>query len=106
MRPDLPALGYQLHSAALRYQRNAEEGWARSGSGGARDSMVLATPAAKAKMTRSKTGPLSRHWRMARLEAVLFLAREPLSTRKLSHMANLADGTEARTLIRGLNRFF
>ena len=40
--------------------------------------------------------------RIARLEAVLFLAREPLSSRKLSQLANLADGTEARTLIRRL----
>ena len=39
-----------------------------------------------------------------RLEAVLFLAREPLTSRKLSQYANLADGTEARTLIRRLNR--
>lgn len=37
--------------------------------------------------------------RMARLEAVLLLAREPLSTRKLAQLANLADGTQARTLI-------
>lgn len=42
--------------------------------------------------------------RLSRLEAVLFLAREPLSSRKLSHHANLADGTEARTLIGQLNR--
>ncbi len=41
--------------------------------------------------------------RLQRLEAVLFLAREPLSSRKLSDYANLADGTEARTLIRRLN---
>lgn len=39
-----------------------------------------------------------------RLEAVLFLAREPLTSRKLSQYANLADGTQARTLIRQLNR--
>ena len=39
-----------------------------------------------------------------RLEAVLFLAREPLTSRKLSQYANLADGTEARTLIRRLNQ--
>ncbi len=42
--------------------------------------------------------------KLARLEAVLFLAREPLSSRKLSQYANLADGTEARTLVRLLNR--
>jgi segregation and condensation protein B len=40
------------------------------------------------------------------LEAVLFLAREPLNTRKLAQLAHLADGTEARTLIRRLNRLY
>ncbi len=42
--------------------------------------------------------------RSQRLEAILFLAREPLSARRLSQYANLADGTEARTLIRHLNQ--
>lgn len=46
---------------------------------------------------------LRRDERMTRLEAILVLAREPLSTRKLSQYANLADATEARTLIRQLN---
>ena len=41
---------------------------------------------------------------MARLEAVLFLAREPLPTRKLAKLAGLADGTEARTLVRRLRK--
>jgi segregation and condensation protein B len=40
--------------------------------------------------------------RRSRLEAVLFLAREPLSLRKLAHLANLADGTEARTVLKNL----
>lgn len=40
---------------------------------------------------------------MRRLEAVLFLAREPLGSRRLSDYAGLADGTEARTLVRKLN---
>jgi segregation and condensation protein B len=44
--------------------------------------------------------------RAARLEAVLFLAREPVSSRKLAQLAHLADGTEARTLIRRLNRWY
>lgn len=44
--------------------------------------------------------------RRSRLEAVLFLAREPLSLRKLAQMANLADATEARTLVESLrNRY-
>jgi len=41
---------------------------------------------------------------MARLLAVLFLAKEPFSGRKLSQYSNLADGTEARTLVAQLNR--
>src|SRR5437762_7742300 len=40
---------------------------------------------------------------LARMEAILLLAREPLTTRKLSQYANLADGTQARTLVRRLN---
>jgi segregation and condensation protein B len=38
------------------------------------------------------------------VEAVLFLAREPLGSRKLALLAGLADGTKARTLVRTLNR--
>lgn len=40
---------------------------------------------------------------LQRLEGVLFLAREPLSTRKLAKLASLADGTLARSLVRQLN---
>jgi segregation and condensation protein B len=47
-----------------------------------------------------------RDWRMRRLEAVLFLAKEPLASRKLSQYAGLADGTEARTLVRRLNKLY
>ena len=50
--------------------------------------------------------PTCRDERLARLEAVLFLAREPLSSRKIAQLVSLADGTEARTLIRRLNRMF
>ncbi|RLS34021.1 MAG: SMC-Scp complex subunit ScpB [Planctomycetota bacterium] len=39
---------------------------------------------------------------MARLEAALFIAREPLSTRRLAKLARLTDGTRARTLLREL----
>ncbi|HEX5472544.1 MAG TPA: SMC-Scp complex subunit ScpB [Lacipirellulaceae bacterium] len=40
--------------------------------------------------------------RRGRLEAVLFLTREPLSLRRLAQLANLTDGTEARTLLNDL----
>lgn len=42
--------------------------------------------------------------KMANLKAVLFLAKEPLSSRKLAQYSNLADGTEARTLVTRLNQ--
>ena len=41
---------------------------------------------------------------LARLEAALFLAREPLSTRRLAKLARLSDGTRARTLLHELRR--
>jgi segregation and condensation protein B len=53
-----------------------------------------------------QSGPSLRDAKMARLEAILFLAKEPLSSRKLSQAANLADGTEARTLVRRLNKIY
>ncbi len=49
---------------------------------------------------------LSQNEKMRRLEAVLFLSREALSSRKLAKLAGLADATEARTLIRRLNQLF
>jgi segregation and condensation protein B len=42
--------------------------------------------------------------RRGRMEAVLFLAREPLGLRKLAQLANLTDATEARTLLAGLQK--
>ncbi|HEV7222779.1 MAG TPA: SMC-Scp complex subunit ScpB [Pirellulales bacterium] len=53
-----------------------------------------------------KTAARGRDAGMARLEAVLLLASEPLSSRKIGQFASLADGTEARTLIRRLNRLY
>jgi segregation and condensation protein B len=41
--------------------------------------------------------------KLRRVEAVLFLAREGIGSRKLAKLAGLADATEARTLIRQLN---
>jgi segregation and condensation protein B len=51
-------------------------------------------------------GDQARDPALQRLEAVLFLTREPLNSRKLAQYANLADGTQARTLIRRLNQFY
>lgn len=43
---------------------------------------------------------------MARVEALLFLTGEPLSSRRIGQLAGLADGTEARTLVRRLGRMY
>jgi segregation and condensation protein B len=56
---------------------------------------------------RETTGELANRRsvaRRSRLEAALLLAREPLSLRKLAQLANLADATEARTLLSDLAR--
>jgi len=51
-------------------------------------------------------GETGRDSRVQRLEAILFLAKESLNSRKLSQLANLADGTEARTLVHRLNELY
>lgn len=51
--------------------------------------------------------PASDHVRseeLARLEAALFLAREPVTIRRLAKLARLQDGTRARTLLRELRK--
>lgn len=54
--------------------------------------------------TSSSSEPEDEEALLAQLEGVLFLAREPLSTRKLAKLANLADGTQARTLLKQLRK--
>jgi segregation and condensation protein B len=61
---------------------------------------------AKRNKFETSAGPSSRERRLARVEAVLFLAREPLSSRRIAQLASLADGTEARTLVRRLNQLY
>ena len=41
--------------------------------------------------------------RLRRLEALLFMSRKPLASRKISELAFLEDGTQARTMIGQLN---
>ena len=63
------------------------------------------TPFLSGQPSQGQEGNDPRLSRM-RLEAVLLLAKTPLSLRKLCQMAHLADATEARTLIRQLNSTF
>ena len=95
----------QLKSVSLRYR------CARRGDDRARSTASwlrsIINPAAGAPPTSSSPAlSTARDDRLCRLEAVLFLAREPLTTRKLAQFAQLDDGTEARTLVRRLNKLY
>lgn len=58
-----------------------------------------------ASPTETKFDPSPKAKRQ-RLEAVLFLARQPLTTRRISQLAALEDGTEARVMIKALNEHY
>ena len=54
--------------------------------------------------TATVVGEHRRTEEMARLEAALFVAREPLPIRRLAKLSRLPDATRARTLLRDLNQ--
>ena len=95
----------KLGSVALRYRQPlGRQGW---------PSTLHQNTGARALMLHSEgdyyptsEGQTVRSPPLARLEGVLLLAREPMGSRKLAQLAGLADGTEARTLIRTLNRLY
>jgi segregation and condensation protein B len=97
--------GHPLRNAATRYSARLERAamphaqWARRRAGRYLAWLGNAGPPARAAAD-------SRPARRSRLEAVLLLAREPLSLRKLARLANLADGTEARSLVGELRRLY
>lgn len=99
-------LGRRLHSASLR-ERHALASPQRLSFPGvvARVCSIYRSPAPSSATRRPASAHL-RDARTARVEAVLLLASEPLSSRKIGQFASLADGTEARTLIRRLNRLY
>jgi segregation and condensation protein B len=101
MRSRSPLTAPQLKSVAYRYRNDLS-------AGGVRGMPVrcLNLRVGGAGRAPEAPGPDGRDHRLQRLEAVLFLAREPLTSRKLSQYANLADGTEARTLVRRLNDLY
>jgi segregation and condensation protein B len=76
--------------------------WARTGASRKKPGWFTGTrrePVAVAPISRDTTAA-----KLARVEAILLLAREPLPSRKLAALADLADGTEARSLVRELAR--
>jgi len=66
----------------------------------------LASRARRIEAGETEPGAAWRDERLGRVEAVLLVASEPLSLRKISQFASLADGTEARTLVRRLNQLY
>ncbi|MCI0493292.1 MAG: SMC-Scp complex subunit ScpB, partial [Planctomycetes bacterium] len=99
----MSSLGQQLSSIATRYRSPldrvasiANQGFRRAG-GPPRYGWV-------GRFAAPGGGTSNSLCRRSRLEAVLLLSREPLSLRKLSQLANLADGTEARTQLAALRR--
>lgn len=98
MRTLSPLPAQQLRSVARRYARRSDYGGPIAAQPPHRPChVIVSTP----EIRGDSAEDVER--KIADLEAILFLAREPLSSRKLSQHANLADGTEARTLVRRLN---
>ena len=93
----------QLGSVAGRYTRQAMCPLApRSLPARIRSSLL----AKSSESPQAADQPGERDRRIRRLEAVLFLTRDPISSRKLSRYVGLADGTEARSMVRQLNQMY
>ncbi len=104
LRPQSTTLGYRLRSVAGRYRTDHP---ANEASTKNRPGLLACGVRGNLKKTAfDPSGPAARAVRMARLEAVLLIAREPLPTRRLAQLASLADGTEARTLVRQLGKLY
>ena len=95
-------LGRRLGSPALRYCQYLSQ--QASGANTRHPAFAAASPARPKRA--AALSPVQRDAATARLEAVLFISREPISSRRLAQLTSLADGTEARTLVRRLNRLY
>ncbi len=100
MRLKLPSVGCLLDSVAMRYQSH-HFGLLQNGlvayQNSVRPHIFVRIPLRSSKSKQVDSGTI-------RLEALLFLSRQPLTSRKLAQLAGLADGTKARTLVQALNR--
>tara|TARA_Y100001933_G_C19009469_1_gene568127 strand:+ start:1421 stop:2440 length:1020 start_codon:yes stop_codon:yes gene_type:complete len=91
-------LGGHLGSASLRFAGSLAR---RTGKRGNPWRMLPLDP------TRADTVLAAPHPdQLSHLEAVLFLASQPLPGRKLAQLVRLTDGTAARTLVRELNTHY
>ncbi|HEX3998633.1 MAG TPA: SMC-Scp complex subunit ScpB [Pirellulales bacterium] len=108
MHKRLPKLGYCRGASRLNRKRGSALPAAfasKRRSGFARWQLFI-RGGSKRRPEPIVQGPLARDDRLARVEAALFLAREPLTSRKIGQLAGLSDGTAARTAVRQLNRLY
>jgi segregation and condensation protein B len=96
--------GCLLRSVALRYRPRGRCSWRLSTNMG--DNRQTLRNISPVQDSPTGGGSNARDERLAELEAILFLASQPTTSRKLAQLAGLADGTKARTLVRTLNRMY
>ncbi|MBL8828322.1 MAG: SMC-Scp complex subunit ScpB [Planctomycetaceae bacterium] len=106
MRPSLSTAAKALNSIALRYRHPLAQRSSPPSPGKHAASVGTAKPTPETAASPSARSPLLRDPELATLEAVLFVAHEPLNLRKIAQFARLADATAARTLIRRLNQLY
>ena len=100
MRRHAMTLGRRFGSVGLRYRLpDLARGWKESGC--PKITMRGKRGTGEPRGT-GEAGALA----ISRLEAVLFLAREPISSRRLAQLTNLPDGTRARSLLRQLRKSY
>ncbi|MGW8257836.1 MAG: SMC-Scp complex subunit ScpB [Thermoguttaceae bacterium] len=98
------SVGWKLHSAAMRYRPFGKPfGRTYGRIDNLRPSLWNVVLEAEHP---PDGGANARNQSLIEVEAILFLAAHPVSSRKLAELAGLADGTKARTLVRTLNRMY
>ena len=71
-----------------------------------RSSAHVSWKVGKKKRLDKGQGPTVRTGPLARLEAALFVARDPVTSRRLAQLASLPDGTRARSLANQLRKIY
>ena len=106
MRNAPATLGRLLGSVALRYGLPQRFRHVERALSHCHLAQIHTETPVSAQETRLLGGNASRDDQLAEIEAVLFLSPQPVGSRKLAQLTDLADGTKARTLVRKLNRLY
>ncbi len=103
MRNRARATGRLLRSVALRYRQPGEKFAAEISIG---CFSITYWGGEKGGKPPPVNNIYARDERLAQVEATLFLSSQAVGSRKLAQLADLADGTKARTLVRKLNQLY